>query len=196
MNSLITILYRTKDTFDYLDDQYVDKLDKICDWIFIILGALLGFTSFFKELEHLMGLYGNVGVIVIAIVSTLIGAGLVILAGNYVMPHLIIWIGRLLKVSAEIIDIRVVVAYSMIPNFLKIPLTIFLEANNKTEILSKSEYIIINGVYILLWVWIMKIMIQGLMKFYKYGLLKGIINASPFIIPSLIGYFIIFSRLF
>jgi hypothetical protein len=53
---------------------------------------------------------------------------------------------------------------------------------------------LINGFYIALWIWAMKIMIQGLKRFNRYGTTKAVINTLPFIvlswIPLIIPYLI------
>ncbi len=89
------------------------------------------------------------------------------------------WIGLLLKGNGEIIDIRVITAYSMIPNIAKIPIILYLGVTNKYGSLIGYELWIINVLYILIWGWSIKIMIQGLARFNKYGYLKAIINIIP-----------------
>jgi hypothetical protein len=130
--------------------------------------------------------------VLLAVILLVLGAAIVILLGQYVLTYLLYAIGWLLKGKSEIIDIRVVVAYSMIPVLLKLPVILYLGLNSKYGTMDGLENWLINGFYIALWIWAMKIMIQGLIRFNRYGIIKAVINTLPFIvlswIPLLIPY--------
>ena len=188
MKPFIKILYKTKDTFNYLDNQYADELDLNCNAIFIIVGAISGFESFFLEFEHFRNQL-NIGIIILLwILVVVFGAGFSVLVGRYLMTYLLYGIGRLMKGAAEVIDIRVVFAYSLIPVFFRLPIDIYLGLSHKLSNASVTDHWIINSIYIVIGIWALKILIQGIIRFNKFGLVKALINISPFLIFNFAYY--------
>ena len=185
MVAILKILFKTKTTYDYLDNQYEDELDTNCDWIFMIFGAISGFESFYRDLDHIIGFTGNIGLIFLWILSVAFGAGLGLLIGKYLLTYTLYGLGRLIKGIGEVIDIRVVAAYSMIPTIFKLPIVIYIGLSDKFNNVVGLEYWVINGFYFLIWIWTLKIMIQGVMRFHKFGIGKALITISPFLIIGL-----------
>lgn len=97
-------------------------------------------------------------------------------------------IGRLFKGRGEIIDIRIVAAYSMIPGFLKLPFILYYGLMIKTNTLTGVEYWINHAFYIAISIWTVKILIQGLVKFNKYSLFKAFLNISPLLLIDILSY--------
>ena len=190
MIAILKILYKTKDTLDYLDDKYEDELDTNCYLIFMVLGAISGFESFYRDLDHIKDFTGNGGLIIFWIFSAALGAGLGVLIGRYLLTYTLYGIGRLIKGIGEVIDIRVVAAYSMIPTIFKLPVILYLGLSDKFNGIVGFEYWVINVFYFLIWIWTLKIMIQGVMRFHKFGIGKALITISPLLIIGFGLYFL------
>jgi hypothetical protein len=191
MVAILKILFKTKDTYDYLDNQYEDELDTNCNLIFGIFGAISGFESFYRDLNHIKDFTGNGGLITLCILSAALGAGFGLLIGRYLLTYTLYGLGRLIKGIGEVIDIRVVSAYSMIPTILKLPIVLYLGLSGKFNNVVGLEYWVINGFYFLIWIWTLKIMTQGLMRFHKFGIGKALITISPLLIIGL-GYYALY----
>nr|WP_321408990.1 Yip1 family protein [uncultured Carboxylicivirga sp.] len=189
MNVTLKILYKTKSTFDYLNNQYENKLSKNCILIFITLGAISGFESFYRELSHIKDYMTNGELTILLFLSTVIGAGLGVVIGGYIITYAIYLFGKLLKGIGDLIDIRVVVAYSMIPSVLKLPVLLYLGLSDKLNGIAGFEFWVINIFYLLIWVWSLKIMIQGIIRFHNFELWKAILTTSPLWIVGLVLYF-------
>jgi hypothetical protein len=101
MIASIKILFNTKDTFEYLDNQYADNLDSRCNLIFLILGAFSGFDSFHRELGFIREMSSPIGIISLWILSALIGAGFGLLFGRYLITYILFGIGKLIKVMEK-----------------------------------------------------------------------------------------------
>lgn len=190
MVAILKILFSTKDTFDYLDDQYEDELDTNCNLIFMILGTISGFESFYRDLDHIKDFTGNGGVIILWVLSAALGAGIGLLVGRYLLTYTLYGLGKLVKGIGEIVDIRVVAAYSMIPAIFKLPVVIYLGLSDKFHGIVGIEYWVINTFYFLIWIWTLKIMIQGIMRYNRFGIGKALITISPFLILGF-GLFIL-----
>jgi len=189
MITFLNILFKTNDTFDFLDEQYADELDTKCNLIFMILGALSGFESFYRDLDHIKGfIANNGGIIILWILSALVGAGLGVLFGRYLLTYVLYGLGKLLKGTGEVIDIRVVAAYSLIPTLFKQPVVIFLGLTHKFNAVVGLEYWIINIFYFLIWIWSLKIMFQGISRFNKFGFGKTLLNISPVLLIGIASY--------
>ena len=185
-------MYKTNDTFDYLNDKYEDELDTKCYLIFLALGAITGFESYYRDLDHFKEFTGNGGLIILWILSIVFGAGLSVLVGRYFLTYMLYGLGKLLRGKGEVIDIRVVIAYSMIPIFFKLPVILYLGLSVKFNVNGVFEYWYINVFYFLIWIWTLKIMIQGIIKFNKFGYGKAVITISPLLIVVLGLYTFIF----
>ncbi len=191
MVTILKILFKTKDTYDYLDNKSEDELDTNCNLIFGIFGAILGFEFFYRDLNHIKDFTGNGGLITLCILSAALGAGFGLLIGRYLLTYTLYGLGRLTKGIGEVVDIRVVAAYSMIPTILKLPIVLYLGLSGKFNNVVGLEYWVINGFYFLIWIWTLKIMIQGLMRFHKFGIGKALITITPLLIIGL-GYYALY----
>jgi len=182
MNTFFNILFNTNDTFDYLDNQLEGKLESNSNLIFIIFGAICGIESFFKEYQY----FDEYPIIIVALGIILFAIGFSLIIGRYLITYILYSIGKLFSNNGKVIDIRVIVAYALIPRFLGFPIILFLSLNSKPLIAGSVGYWVLMGFNYLIWLWTLKILIQGLMKFHNYGILKGIINISPFLLLYII----------
>lgn len=179
MNTLVTILNKPNQTFEYLEKKYEDVSNPDYDVIFMVFGAFSGFISFLADYNSATKLF-NIHPAFIGLFMVPLGAGIAFVFGKYIIAQITYWIGKALKGEAFKEQIRITIAYSWIPLFFKIPVDIYYRATN-TPIIG-VEYWIISGATLITYIWALSIEIQGLMFFNKYGLFKAIINKLPFLI--------------
>ncbi len=187
MNTYFNILFKTNNTFDYLDNQFEDQLEVNSNFIFLLLGAIYGIDSFFKEYRY----FDDLPVIIVAVGIILFGAGFGLVIGRYLVTYTLYGIGKLINGKSKLIDIRVVAAYSFVPNFLKLPIVLLLDFKSGIVSSGSITYWILTAFYIVIWLWTIKIMIQGVVNFQKIGIFKGILNISPFLIIGLLTFLFI-----
>ncbi len=190
MTTLFKILYNTKDTFNDLDNQFEDRLGRNCIFIFMIVGAISGFGSFYRELENIREYIEQDGIFILWILFVALVAVFGVLFG-YLFTFLLYGMSRLFKGRGELIDIRVVAAYSMVPMILKLPVVLYLGMSDKFSGITGMEYWIINIFYFLIWIWSMKILVLGFMRFNKFSLKKALLILIPLWILGLGSYFIV-----
>ncbi len=189
MIAALKILFNTKATYEYLDNKYEDNLNSNCNLIFLIVGGLSGLAAPELRPGETPEMFGERGLILFTIISIAFGAILGLLLGRYLITYVLYGIGKLLKGKGVVIDFRVVVAYSMIPRLLQIPLIIYLGISDNFIESNSTIYWSIASFYILTWIWMLKIMIQGLLYFNRYQIWKSIVNVSPTLIIGLITYY-------
>jgi hypothetical protein len=185
MIASLKILFQTRKAFEYLDEQYEDDLETNCTLIFGLLGAISGLNSYFKEKTQLLEHMDSRFMILFLIIAIAFGAVLGVLIGKYVTTYVLYGMSKLLKGSPAVIDLRVVAAYSMIPTIVYVPIILFFGIYG-WEGIPKDYYWIFDLISGLVWIWVLKIMIQGVMKFSNLGFAKAILNISPIL---LIGIF-------
>ncbi|RKD94092.1 YIP1 family protein [Marinifilum flexuosum] len=187
MNTFLNILFKTSDTFDYLDDQFEDQLETNANLLFMLAGAVSGIDSFFKDYHH----FQEYPLLIVFLGFVLATAGIGLLMGRYLSTYILYGIGKLLNGKGKIIDMRVVVAYSVVPIFMKFPVVLYLGITG--DLLSPKGYLywIISLYYLIIWLWTLKIMIQGVMRFNGFGFIKGVINVSPYLILGGITFIVI-----
>jgi hypothetical protein len=86
--------------------------------------------------------------------------------------------------------LRVVAAYSMIPTIFIIPIVLYLGLSDKFGGIVGFEYWAINIFYFIIWIWTLKILIQGIMRFNNFGFGKAILNISPILLIGIATYLI------
>lgn len=187
MNTFIEILYKTRKTFDVLDEQYEDDLDIRITIIFTIYGMVLATESFFKER---LGDFGLIG----AMLSFTVITGLGLIIGKFVFSYSLYWIGRLLKGNSKIIDIQTVVAYSLLPRILELPVILYLGSTDKLGKIHGVEFYLFTVIYLIISMLTIKILIQGLARYNGYGFWKAIVNICPFILIGLFFYLFVLLR--
>ena len=179
MNTLVTILNKPNQTFEYLEKKYEDVSNPDYDVIFMVLGALYGVILFIADYKS-ASIFFNFYPVIIGLLMVLSGAGIFYVLGKHIYAPITYWIGKALKGQADKEQIRISLAYSWIPFFFRIPFEFYHRVTNTP--LFGIEYWIISGAALITYIWALKIEIQGLMFFNKYGLFKAIINKLPFLI--------------
>lgn len=187
MNTFFNILFKTSDTFDYLDDQFEDQLETNVNLLFVLGGGVAGIDSFFKDYHH----FQEYPMIIVFLGFVLATAGLGLLMGRYLSTYILYGIGKLLNGKGKIIDLRIVAAYAVVPTFLKLPVILYLGITGMVLSPEGHLYWIISLYYLIIWLWTLKIMIQGVMKFNGFGFIKGVLNVSPYLILGGITFIVI-----
>jgi hypothetical protein len=179
MNTLVTILNKPNQTFEYLEKKYEDVSNPAYDVIFMVFGAFSGLISFLADYKSAT-IFFNIHPVISGLLTMLLGAGIAYIFGKHIIAPITYWIGKALRGQAFKEHIRMLIAYSWIPLFFRIPFDIYNKLTSTP--ITGIEYWIITGAAILTYIWAVKIEIQGLMFFNKYGLIKAIINKLPFFI--------------
>ena len=188
MNSIIGIFYKPSETFDYLDDQYADELEANCNLIFASIGAINGLQVYF-EVAHLLADLTLGAKILVALVIVLFSAGIGLFVGKYLVTYLLYGMGRLLNGKGEVIDIRVVTAYALLPNVIRLPQILYGGLTHKYNLPVDPGIQAVSFLSLVVSVWTLIILIKGLMRFNKYGILKAFINISPLMALGLLRIF-------
>lgn len=188
MNTLVTILSRPGVTFEYLEKKYEDVTNPAYDVIPMLLGAVFGLLSFLQEIQSYRTLF-NMHPAIVGVIAMLLGAGLLYVSVRYVMAPVTYWLGRALQGNADLEQVRMVIAYSFIPVFFRIPFEFFLHLSGNNSI-TRIEYWMVAAVGLFIYVWSLIIEVKGLMFFNGFGLVKALINKLPFLIAyGIITYF-------
>ncbi len=188
---IFEILFKTAHAFDILDRKYEDELSKKSIYLFLIIGSLLGIESFYRNIFQNTDLWSQKEIVFFAFLSVTLGAVVVLLIGAYLITYIIYQLGKYLKGSGSVISLRVVVAYSIVPNVLKLPIALYLGLSDKLDGIIGMEYWIINLLHWFIWLWSLKILIHGVMHYHKFGLTKAILTTIPLCLVELIIYFAI-----
>jgi hypothetical protein len=179
MHTLVSILTKPKQTFEFLERKYEDVTNPDYDVIFMAIGAISGLISFLEDYQAFIDL--TLHPVISGFFAVLLGAGFAYVLCKYVIAPMVYWLGKALHGQADIEQIRIVVAYSLVPLFIRFPLDLYYSYFNNRAI-TITEYWISAGVSILIYIWMMKIEIQGIIYFNRFGLFKAIINILPFLI--------------
>jgi len=189
MIAVINILFRTKSTYEYLDNKFEDELNSSCNIIFMITGALTGLATPELRPGETLQMFEGTALILHYVISLALGAFLGVLIGRYLITYILYGIGKLLKGKAEVIDSRVIAAYSSIPALLNVPLMIWFIFSDVIIEPGTLIYCLCEASFLLIGIWTMKILIQGLLFFNRYGFRKAVINISPFVIIGLWAFY-------
>ncbi|NOU59645.1 YIP1 family protein [Marinifilum caeruleilacunae] len=187
MRTFLNILFKTSTTFDDLDDQFEDNLEANANLLFMLVGMVSGIDLFFKDHQY----FKEYPIIIVALGFILVSAGFSLVIGRYLTTYILYAIGKLIKGKSKIIDMRVVAAYSAIPILLKLPVILYFGFTGNILVTGSISYWILSSFYLVLWVWTLKIMLQGVMKFQEFGFVKGIINISPFLLLGIMTFLLI-----
>ena len=188
MNTIVGILINPSKTFEYLYDKVDHTLNALSNFIFIVYGVVVGIELNFKDSSIIHFGLGYKFILVG------LSAMLSLVFWKYILSFLFLAIGKLLKGKAQLIDIRVVFAYSLIPLILPLPLILYLGLNDRYSQLSEIESLVIFGIEVVTWLFSFNILVKGLMEYNKYGVVKALINLSIFWVWLLVPiYFIVIS---
>ncbi len=179
MRPLIDIFFKTKETFCYLDQQFEDDQEIKVNQMFITVGLVLGLQNLFDKFIINHGVF-------YMLFALLFSGGFLFIVGRYISSYIMYGISRMLKGEAEILDIRVVVAYSQVPSLLLLPVILYLGISRLFDSVNivTSIIVVIYGVFI----WVLKIRISliGLKYFNNYSTMKALINLTPTIIAGVL----------
>ena len=174
MLTVLTIFIKPQKTFDYLYDQFDHQLNRRCNFLFLLAGFASELKLLFTEVEvqHMYFTFKFFAVLF----SVMLGF---VLYKFLIAPFLFI-IGKALKGNAELIDIRVVLAYSLIPQLLTVPMVLYLGFNDLYGQIDGLALGIVNAVNISTGLLSLNVLIRGLYQYNQYSWLKAAINGSPF----------------
>ncbi|MBT34427.1 MAG: hypothetical protein CMO01_32590 [Thalassobius sp.] len=79
-------------------------------------------------------------------------------------------------------------AYAFIPVILKLPIVLYLGLSGKLHHIDGFELLLINALYIFIWLISIKILLIGLSRFNNFSIIKASVNASPIILLGVVGY--------
>jgi len=188
MTHFFRILFTPKTIFQYLDKQFTGDLNKHCNYILLLLGAFSGLESFWRNASYLGKPISEWGFFITSFLAVCFGACMSLLFGKYIAPLIIHGIGKWLKGKAEFTDIQIVVAYSMIPLFFKIPIVFYLGMSGKFSAVVGVEYWVVNLLYLGISLWVMFISLNGIRYHQKFNYNKALLTISPFLVWSITIY--------
>lgn len=175
--SLLIQIFDPIRAFINANDQFEHTLKRKSNIIFLTIGFVSEFRQIFTDLDRTYfssELHTLVAVVFAFIVFLLI---------RFVFVPILYFIGRALKSKAEYIDVRIILAYSMIPLIIFIlPLELYLGINDLHGNMTNSLLLISNTIKISAILWSFYIMISGFRFFGQYSWIRALINMSPFCI--------------
>lgn len=175
MKSILLTLFHTKRGLDILDEEFEDDLKRKSAIIFGVYTAVLFlFNSNYEEASgFVINLLWLAFLVFISIIIWLLIA---------LLFHKI---GKILSGKANYVEVLSVIAYSVVPIILGLIIVGILK---NTELFAHDFNNLYSRNFILYisWFFSLKILIQGLAKFNQYGLLRALLNISPFIILQVI----------
>lgn len=190
MKPIFSIWFKPLKTFDFLAQQEIEKKNNNINIIFFLVSMAAGFSSandFHKLFE------GNYYV---ALIAAMIFSGLFgLLFLNTVFTYSILWTSKLFQGKASKNQIRLVMAYSMIPNLIHLIIGLILIVPaiivNDIELISYQNPITL----IVLWIFTLRILLFGLAFFNKYSYGYALLTiVLPVIILQGILYWIKFAN--
>ena len=185
MKSLLLTLISTKKGLNVLDEEFEDDLQRKSLFIFAVYGIvkfILDFDEQTKEKGFLLNLL-EFGMSILF--SIIIG-----LTFSYILYK----VGKWINGKSNFIEIFSLFAYSYFPIIIGLIIVGILK-KTEYEIGNLNNINIRNFILFLSWLFSIKIIFQGLIKFNKYGIKKAILNLSiligfilglNFLLPNLI----------
>jgi len=182
MITFFTILYQPKKTFQYLYDQPGFELNKWSSILLIIYGFSVEVNDLFTENTfRIKGIDNMFFSIFFSLIISL-------LTFRYLFTYLIFFISKLLKGKGEPIDIRVVLAYALIPIILTIPLEFYAGLKGLHTKMDGIAPWVVYYIKVFAWMSSTYILTAGLVLYNQYTWVKGTINSSLMWLPVLIIY--------
>ncbi len=183
MKTIFHILFNTPKGLKFLDEQYEDDLYRGSLVIFVLTG-LVSFISNFDFLEESKFLIALLFLVLTICAYIILGM---------VYAFILHRIGRLLKGEASFTEVCSLYAYSLIPQILLF--IVFLIIDNlhhfyldtelvNSQIVKKSLLIVTSIISV-------KILVQGMIKFNRYNMLRAIINILPSIIFTILMWYFV-----
>jgi len=163
----LNLLFNTSKGLNLLDEKYEDDLYRKSIFLFIVLGVV-SYLSGFDLMEESRFLKGIFILFVVTILYVFLGL---------IYSFILLKIGRLLKGKATYTEVCSLFSYSLMPFVLSLVLIwimnnahhFFYENRLNIPVLKKLILVISSLLSV-------KILLQGLIKFNNYSLLKGSVN--------------------
>lgn len=189
MNTITGIFFNNKKTFDFLNNQYVEFLEKRSNLIFLIYGILVALNALYAEIGSLRK-FDFPFIIVMILFSIAIGY----LGGRYLITYTVYGIGKLLKAKIELIDLKIIVSYSFIPYILSSPIFWILKIKYIYESMPDLVKWFGFSLNLIVWVLYFWIMFKGLKQYNEYGVIKAFLNILPLILIGITIFLFLFFK--
>lgn len=173
-NLFVGILTSPRQVFRYLHKHAYDKHV----WKLMILSGIIGYMDasfFFIE--------GDIGRLFKNIFMAIFAGGFLALVLNYFYAYMLSWIGKFFDGTEDTQSILRVIAYSMIPSFFGILITVVQLIFYKSfliygefSVASKIEYIIASASIFITVLWPFALIAIGLSEIQKFTIWKAILN--------------------
>ncbi len=193
MYNTLRVLYNPKQVFVILDNFYEEDLNTTSHLIAAVFGCLVGTYSIYAEFENLQEIVNGWLLVIICGLGIIISSAFCLFIYNYLITYLLYWIGKLLGSNGLIADTRTAVVHSIIPLVLIFILAFVLKQIPESLIDTKTQYWVLRISIQLIWIWTMVILVVGLNKLNKYGIVKALINVLPL---PFVGLIILLLRYF
>jgi hypothetical protein len=184
MKPIFSIWIKPLKTFDFLAQQEDEKNNININIIFFLVSMIAGFSSA-NDIHKLFEGNYYVALIVGMIFSGLFG----LLFLNTVFTYSILWTSKLFRGNASKNQIRLVIAYSLIPNLIHLIIGLILIVLaiiiNDIELITYQN----PATIIVLWIFTLRILLFGLAFFNKYSYGYALLT---FVIPGAIFQGILF----
>ena len=182
MNTFLSIFFKTSETFNCLIQQKRRRLNVKSSLVFIAFGILGALFSSLQQRERITNMSNGAASTLMVIFVVVLIVGFMFLLGYYVMPYVLYLLTRVLNGKSSLPENRVVVAYASLPSLVMLfmSFTVFL-FNGEMEL----NHWFVRCLTFALAVLSYNIMIQGLMVFNKFNLLKAMLTISPLLIYTL-----------
>jgi Yip1 domain len=176
MRTIFTIWTKPRKTFEYLDKCDSEDLEWDLNYLFYLGALSILIPRMVDETKH-FGNHQIVSLIIISLLSAFIGA----LFLKYIYAIAIWIIGRALQGQASRFQIRIVIAYFMVPGLISLILSIVLIV---VAIIYKDINIIAYQNWFtqfIIWIFGLRTLIIGIAKFNKFSYGYALINIILFI---------------
>ena len=188
MGNFINILIAPQKTFEKLYNEFDHRLETNNNIIFILFGLVVALPISFGKVHfdnnsRLFEYYdveSNIWII-FQVLSIIFSISVSLMLGRYIFTYLILLIGKLLRGKAEAIDIRVVVAYSLIPLILASTIRVLTQVVTSNNDFPQYELLSTSIINTLALIFSGYIMIVGLKCYHHFTWWKAALNFFLFL---------------
>ena len=170
-------LFNPMKAFIYADNQFDYQLKRQSNIIFLLVGFVTELNSIFTDISrsYLSSEFHTL----LVVISAIIGFMLI----RFLLVPILYFMGKALNSRAEFIDVRIILAYSLIPQIILIlPLELYLGMNDLKTNMTDSMLLTANMIRLVTVIWSFYIMLTGFVYFGKFSRISAIINMSPLIL--------------
>ncbi|WP_319501265.1 YIP1 family protein [uncultured Draconibacterium sp.] len=166
MKPIISIWIKTRQTFQLIENRDEKENDFMIHILFFLTSMYGGFSMSF-DINKILGL--EINYYFVLIISLIVSGLLGLFAYKYVLSYIIWGAGKIFQGKASINEIRLALAYSIIPNLVHLLIGVILLI--PAIILDNKELIGYQHpvtIYVL-WIFALRILVIGLAYFNKYS---------------------------